>query len=461
MPVNSFDDYPLSWKPDKAALTKPYYLSLAADLEQRIVSGELRAGTKLPPQREIADYLDINYTTITRVYELLKKKGLIYGTVGRGTFVSSHADEDITVIPADLSADIIEMSSVNGFSEDNILTEKATRAVIEKGYLKSLYDYSFPGGQPHQIAAGIRWMEQLSVHADKERTLICAGAQNALSIALVSLFSPHDRIAVDPYTYSNFIGLARLLHITLIPVEQDEEGMWADSLEQLCQSRRLRGIYLMPTCANPTNVTISLERRRELARIIREYHLILIEDDVSAWLHAAAGTILPSMHDLLDGHSVCICGMTKSLCAGLRVAYMTAGEEYFPRLLHGQQNMNIKTSALDAEIITEMILNGDANRLARQKLDQTVRACELYRNTFGSGEPVSYYQWLPIDSRKDYRIVEDHFLRHGVRVYHSARFAVSGGRDAFLRVSLSSAGSARRLETGLMRLQEALQDLPR
>lgn len=57
--------------------------------------------------------------------------------------------------------------------------------------------------------------------------------------------------------------------------------------------------------------------------------------------------------------------------------------------------------------------------------------------------------------------MEDHFLHHGVRVYHSARFAVSGGRDAFLRVSLSSAGSARRLETGLMRLKEALQDLLR
>ncbi len=27
MPVNSFEDYPMSWKPQKSKLEKPYYLS--------------------------------------------------------------------------------------------------------------------------------------------------------------------------------------------------------------------------------------------------------------------------------------------------------------------------------------------------------------------------------------------------------------------------------------------------
>ena len=67
MPINSFDQYPLTWKPDKKDLKPPYYRSLAAHLEQQITSGLLKPGTQLPPQREIADYLDLNYTTITRV----------------------------------------------------------------------------------------------------------------------------------------------------------------------------------------------------------------------------------------------------------------------------------------------------------------------------------------------------------------------------------------------------------
>ena len=77
MPVNSFDNYPLTWKPDKDKLRSPYYKYLSDDLENKIINGLLKPGTLLPPQREIADYLDINYTTITRVYDNLKKKGLI------------------------------------------------------------------------------------------------------------------------------------------------------------------------------------------------------------------------------------------------------------------------------------------------------------------------------------------------------------------------------------------------
>ena len=56
MPVNSFDNYYLSWRPKKELLTKPYYLSLANLLEADIRSGVLSEGTELPPQRELADF---------------------------------------------------------------------------------------------------------------------------------------------------------------------------------------------------------------------------------------------------------------------------------------------------------------------------------------------------------------------------------------------------------------------
>ena len=50
MPINSFDHYPLSWKPDKEKLTKPYYLSLTQDLEQRIQSGNFWRGRNFRPK---------------------------------------------------------------------------------------------------------------------------------------------------------------------------------------------------------------------------------------------------------------------------------------------------------------------------------------------------------------------------------------------------------------------------
>ncbi len=45
----------------------------------------------MPPQRIIAQYLNINHSTVTRAYKGCEEKGLIKGIIGKGTFVSSTA----------------------------------------------------------------------------------------------------------------------------------------------------------------------------------------------------------------------------------------------------------------------------------------------------------------------------------------------------------------------------------
>ena len=461
MPVNSFDNYPLTWKPKKETLTPPYYKALAQDLEEKIKAGLLASGVKLPPQREIADYLDLNYTTITRAYELCKKKGLIYGTTGKGTFVAPHASEDVTIMVSNPTS-YIELGAVNAFSEYSGPIEEATQEVVRKGYLRGLYEYSHPAGHPHQLSAAVRWMEQLGVHTDLEHTAIFAGAQNALTVALISLFSPGDRIAVDSYTYSGMIELSKLLHISLIPVAGNGQGMCPEALEKACARNHISGIYLMPSFATPTAIIMPLSRRKELAEIIQKQRLILIEDDIASWMFALDGAVPPSLFDLLEGHSVYICGMSKSLCPGLRIAYMAFGDAYQKVILHGLFNINIKTSSLDAEIISELILNGDAYKIAEYKRGMAEKSCSVFEQYFPGCQPsvtAGYFKWLPISVQQSGEQIEADLMQLGVRVYHSGRFSVQGQpKQNFLRVALCSAGSDKNLRKGLSILKNYLQN---
>lgn len=355
------------------------------------------------------------------------------------------------------------MGAINGFSEYSELVEDATHAVIKKGYLRNLYEYSYPAGHSHQLAAGARWLEQLGVHTDIEHMAITSRAQNALTIALVSLFAPGSRIAVDEYTYANFIELAKLLHLILVPIKQDERGMIPQELQKQCSVNNIKGIYLIPTCANPTAITIPLKRRRELAAIIREQKLILIEDDISTWLSAACGNVIPSLFDLLEGQSIYICGMTKSLCPGLCIAYMVFGDCFKKNIMHGLINVNIKTSSFDAEIITELILNGNAYKIAAHKQQWAKQNCLLYAKYFpmhiGEILELRYYQWLPLYREKSGIELENELLQRGVRVYHSRRFATGGNTQKnYLRISLCSAKSRKKSEQGLSILREYLQE---
>jgi DNA-binding transcriptional MocR family regulator len=239
--------------------------------------------------------------------------------------------------------------------------------------------------------------------------------------------------------------------------------MRPDILRKKCAANNIKGLYLIPSCTNPTAIQIPIERRRALAAIIKENGLILIEDDISAWLYAADMAPVISMFDLLPNQSLYICGTTNSLCPGLRIAYMAFAEKFREQILRGLFITNIKTSSLDAEIITELILNGDAYKIAAQKRKLAEKACGIFDKYFPEckrdGQFISYYRWLPIETKKPSLAVEQELMALGVRVYHSDRFAVAQTEDKrFLRVSLASAVSMGKLEKGLKILKNYLAD---
>ena len=459
MPVNSFDHFHLSWMPEKNKLKRPYYLALANALEADIISGKLASGCKLPPQRELADYLDLNFTTVTQAYNLCREKNLIYGVTGRGTFVSPMTDKN-SQIQRKGSSDIIELALVTGFDRLKAPIIEASENVLKKGYIEELYSYTEPAGHLHQRAAGAHWMSRMDVHTDSEHTAIFSGAQNVISTAMLSLFRIGDKLAVDEYTYSNLIGTARLSHIRLVPVRGDCCGMFAENLEELCRKEDIRGIFLMPNCANPTTFSIPEKRKDELAQIIEQYNLILIEDDNTGVLPEQNNNY-HSMFTRLPNQTIYICNSTMALCNGLRVTFAAFPEAFRERLLNAQFHLNIKTSSLDAEIMTELILSGKAGKIMEQKAELAYRRNQLFDEIFPEavkpGSPSAFFRWLPLPQlNMDEMELERQLLQRGVSVYGSYRFAVQRNQENFIRLAISSPENEDQLKKGLKIVRDFL-----
>ena len=460
MPTNSFDNFFLSWTPDRSKLVRPCYLSLANALESDIISGKLAAGTPLPPQRELADFLDLNFTTVTRAYNLCREKGLIYGVVGKGTFVSPRSGG----VPGKSNAPLhpVELGIVTGFSHLRTPVIEATESVLKKGYIEELYSYAEPAGHLHQRAAGAHWMSRMDVQTDSEHTAIFSGAQNVISAALLSLFRLGDKLAVDEYTYPNLIGTAKLSHIQLVPVPGDAGGMIPEALRALCKKTRIAGLFLMPNCANPTTCTLSEKRKDELAEIILSHKLTLIEDDNT-------GTPLPgstnyrSMFSRLPEQTIYVCNSTMALCSGLRVAFAAFPELFRTRLLNALFHLNIKTSSLDAEIMTELILSGRAGKILEQKSALAIERNRLFDTIFPNqlppGAPAAFFRWLPLPKLKlNSMELEGELLRRNVSVYHARRFTVNRIPGDFLRFAISTPHSLEELQKGLETVRSFLEE---
>ncbi|MCI5779721.1 MAG: PLP-dependent aminotransferase family protein [Lentisphaeria bacterium] len=459
MPVNSFRSGFLSWMPEAARLGRPRYLSLAHLLENDIRSGRLAPGAKLPPQRELADYLDLNFTTVTRAYDLCREKRLIYGVTGRGTFVSPLPG----VREAEISGGdaLIELGVVKGFDYVGGAAVAAAARVLGKGYLHRLNSHAAVSGHLHQRAAAVNYLAGFGVATDEEHTALFSGAQNAISAALLSLFTIGDTLAVDEFTYANLIGTAHLAHLRLLPVPGDGGGMDPDALTRCCERDPVAGIFLMPNCANPTTLTLSEERKAALAEVIRRYDLTLIEDDPACLPPQTPGA--RTLFSRLPERTVYISGALKYLSPWLRVAVAAFPERFRQRLLNGLFLLNIKTSALDAEIVTELLQSGRAAAILREKRALAVRANRIFDRIFpsdSSGDRDDFFRVLPLPDRFGGQVeTEAFFAARGVRVQHSSRFAVRPRPERnFLRVSVSSAGSERALRVGLTALRFALAE---
>ena len=469
MPINSFDDYPMSWRPARATLAAgPLYLALAAALERDVRAGALPAGTRLPPQRELADFLDVDFTTVTRAYNVCRAKGLVYGVVGRGTFV---ADAGEAAANGATPKDVIDLGVVQAFPEIGAkAVVAAARTVLARETATQLFTYEDRDGKLRHRVAGCHWLARCGVDAKEDLVSVFPGVQGAISTALLAAFNAGDAIAVDPFTYANLVSFARLSGTRLVPVENDADGMIPEALDEAAMKRGVKGVFVMPNCANPSTRTLDEKRKDALAEVMTRRGLLVLEDDASLDVRRAVerppyqtrspvGTAFHRrpLQARIPEQVIYLSGTTRLISPGLRTAFVCAPRSVHDRLVAGLHHAAIKASALDAEILGELILSGEAEKILAAKAREAAKANAIFDRVFKirrAGDAHRLFRTMPLPNTSGRgQEIERRFLDAGVRVFHSDRYAVQrGAKDSFIRVSLCSAGSLSRLTQGLERL---------
>lgn len=71
----------------------PLYVQIAESLLERIESGELKPGERLPPERELSQTLGVNRMTLRQALQNLEVQGLLVRRQGDGTYVAESKIE--------------------------------------------------------------------------------------------------------------------------------------------------------------------------------------------------------------------------------------------------------------------------------------------------------------------------------------------------------------------------------
>lgn len=317
----------LSWVPALRKASGPLYLAIADEIAADIAAGRLQDGARLPPQRALAAALSIDFTTISRAYNEARRRGLIEGRVGQGTYVRARRGS----AGGSSSGGLVDMSmNLPPLFDDPAL---ATRMWDDIGALQDeqglglLMRYQAAGGARRDRVAGANWLKPRLGDIPADRVLVCPGAQGALLATLSVLAAGGGSICAEALTYPGLRSLAAHLGIEVLGVAMDEKGLLPDAFEAVCLARRPKALYCNPTLHNPTSATLPLERREAIVAIARRHGVAIIEDDAYGALPASP---LPPLAALAPDLVYHVAGLAKCLSPALRIAYLVVPDPRGP-----------------------------------------------------------------------------------------------------------------------------------
>lgn len=388
------------WLPELRGARTPLYVAIAEAVAADIAAGRLGPGARLPPQRELAWRLGVTTGTVTRAYAEARRRGLVSGEVGRGTFVNGRERPPAEHFARQTAtgAEMINLSLTRPVGDWLEPALAAALAALGHGGIGDLVSYGPVEGRPRHRAAGAHWLAERLGPVAPERVLVSSGAQNALALVATALLRPGERLVTETLTYPGIKALAHPLGLRLEGLACDRDGLLPDALDAACREGGVRLLYTMPTLHNPTGAIQPEERRRALAAVARAHDVLIVEDDVYGFLDPRP---IPKLAALAPERTVFVASPSKFLPPALRIGFLAAPESLVPRLAASQRALSWMASPLTAEIVARWIEDGTAAVLAEHQREEARARVTLVRERLGAhlagfGPEAAMHVWLPL-----------------------------------------------------------------
>lgn len=351
----------------------PLSVQIYQSISDRISSGLIEKGSKLPSVRSLSKTLKVSLVTAVKAYSLLEKDNFIVTIQGKGTYVQSedvvnnnNPENDSTSLDWQLSITDhlpraqfwrqninlttkpqIQMSAAHVHS--SLLPEQHISKHLSSLVLKNpslLFEYGPIQGDLELRTSISDYLKTKDISLSAEEIVITNGSQQAINLVARTFIGAGDVVIMEAPTYTAAIDVFRWQGATILSVPVDKEGMRIDLLLKICDSYSPKLIYTIPSYHNPTGTVMSMQRRRELLHIARDFNCLIVEDD--PWSEITfEKSFLPSIKSLdTSGRVIYIKGFSKFLAPGCRIGTISASGSILNRLVAAKANSDLGSPLL-------------------------------------------------------------------------------------------------------------------
>lgn len=251
--------------------------------------------------------------------------------------------------------------------------------------------------------------------ASSHQMLVCSGSQQGLDLIARAFLNPGDGVAMEAPCYPGALQVFALAGASIHPVEQNPNGPNLSQLELLFASGKVKLFYAVPDFHNPTGVSWTLDVRKQVAALCREYEVALIEDAPYRELRFA-GRQLPLVASFCPERAMVLRSFSKISTPGMRLGVLSAPEYWLAPLLKVKQASDLHTSipmqALLLDLLAHSAFPAHLRQLCgiyRERYQALVSALSDYLGQEAIVEPVEggMFVWLQLPGRDPLAVAKE------------------------------------------------------
>lgn len=348
--------------------------------------------------------------------------------------------------------DVISFDS--GYASPEVLPDFTHAAVSALNTHRSeALQYGPPLGLPELREWIAGYMRDDGANVSADNVLVVNGAKNGLDLLCRLLTEEGDAVVVTAPTYFTGIPILRSFGLEIVEVGQDAEGLDAGQLHEVLEHRAQSGqaipkfVYDIPDFHNPTGITMSADRRRQLVDLAGTWGMAIVEDSPYRKLRYD-GEQEPSLKSLDPSGIVYALGtFSKLLSPGLRLGWIAAPHDAVVRAARLKSDGG--TSPLAQRMVLEFLAGGGlvkqierARAVYSSHRDAMAAALRAAMPSAGFLVPKGgYYLWLRLPERIDASDLMNRAYEEGVSVIAGAAFFAGRSETAarYLRLAYSYA----------------------
>lgn len=313
-----------------------------------------------------------------------------------------------------------------------------------------------------------RYMKRLGLDVSPDEILITNGSQQCLDLIGKVFIDAGDSIAIERPGYLGAIQAFSLYEPRFHPVILHEDGPDTAMLADVMNHHRPKLFYGVPNSQNPSGITYSAGRRREVADLIRGTGTFLVEDDAYGELNFS-GKSLPSFREYIPDQTIITGSFSKILAPGMRLGWIVAPKPVMDQIVVAKQASDLHSNYLSQRIAMEYLNHADIDAHIRTIQAAYWHQCEVMQEEIARLFPPSVtctrpqggmFVWVTLPDGVDSMKVFDAAIREQVAVLPGSPFYIDGGGKNTLRVNFSNS-TDEKIREGISRLARVIREIGR